>query len=203
MAASTSVADAFERLAVAQGLYKAVAQAVSTKSDHNVRAEADDALADLLTTIGTDRVTLCVRGHDVGTLRVRYAKASDGAEVTDEGVLEAWLADNGERTYDLHPEWLTPNQLERVAGLMRDVNPSSVVPRSVMPNDMERGLREGPGGCVLTAEGEVVPGMRWRRVPKLAVGTTIHGCEPERVAAALKGALPETIMALLGEGGEE
>lgn len=203
MAASTSVADAFERLAVAQGVYKAVAQAVSTKSDHNVRAEADDALADLLTTTGTDRVKLRVRGHDVGTLSVRYAKANHEPQVDDPEANAAWLAENGEDTYELHPEWLTKNQLERVARVMRDVNPASVVIRRVIRPEVREGLAEGPNGEVVTADGEVVPGMSWFDVPKHAVGTTIRGCEPGKVAAALGGALPETVIALLGEGGEE
>lgn len=193
---------ALERLAVAQALYKAVAGAVSTKDARSLRRAADAELEALHTSSGADRVAMRVNGHDVGTLSVRYSKATEGPEVKDQLACERWLADGGHVEVELRVDWLTPNQRDRVERLMRDMNPSTVIERPTMPPDMERGLREGPGGRVVTADGEVVPGMEWVRRPKAPVGTTVRGCEPEDVAEALGDALPGAVMALLADGGE-
>lgn len=174
-----------DRLAVAQAVYKAVAAQVKTGSPDNLRGRAEAEFRELMEAEGVDRARLRVNGEDVGTMSVTYSKATEGPEVTDEADYEAWLGEHGEEAYDLHLEWLTPNQYHSVVRLMRRMNPSTVVPASRMPRAVEAGLREGPGSTVLTAEGEVVPGMTWVKRPKAPKSLAIRGCDPDVVRKAL------------------
>lgn len=199
---SGSSPNVFERLAVAQALYKAVGAQVSATTRGNLRDAADAEFRALGCSAGVDRVRLSVNGQEVGTMSTVYSRATEGPEVTDEGAYEAWLAENGEADFELHPEWLTREQRARVAALMRELSPSTVVPTHDIPPDVRSGLSEGPGGRVLTADGEVVAGMAWVRHPKAPRGVAVRGCEPEKVAKALGDALPGVVMGLLSDGGE-
>lgn len=188
-----------DRLAVAQAVYKAVAAQVKTREPGNLRGRAEAEFMELYDRDGTDKVNLRVNGQTVGTMAVTYAKATEGPEVADDGSYEAWLSEHGEEAYELHVEWLTKNQLHAVVRLVQRMNPSAVVPASRMPRELESGLREGPGGTVLTADGEVVPGMAWVRHPKAPKSLVIRGCEPDVVSKAL-GDLPASeVLGLIEE----
>lgn len=78
----------YDRLAVAQALYKASAAAVSTSKEGNLRDEAQRALEAEFAADGTDRKNLRIASVSVGTLAVEYAKAH--AEVSDPGAFAAW-----------------------------------------------------------------------------------------------------------------
>lgn len=194
---ASSPKEAFASLAVAQAVYKAVAGAVSTKDGSSLRAQCDRALADMYDVAGTDRVRLTVNGAEVGTLSVRYSKAAEGAEVTDEQAFEDWCAERYPVSYETHFDRLTPEQQRQVAEMMREMSPGSAVPCHEMPERDRAQLRQGPESEVITPDGEVVDGMRWVSRPKAPVGTTIRGCEPEQVAEALHGQLPQVVAGLL------
>ncbi len=189
-----------DRLAVAQAVAKVVNAQVRTGDPDNLRGRAEAEFRELMDSEGADKVNLRVNGKDVGTMSVTYSKAHEGPEVTNEADYDAWLSEHGEEAYDLHLEWLTPEQYHSVVALMRRMNPPTVVPAARMPRAVEAGLQEGPGGSVLTAEGEVVPGMTWVRHPKAPKSLTIRGCEPEKVSEAL-GGLPASEVIGLVDGG--
>lgn len=190
-----------DRLAVAQGVYKAVAAQVKTGDPDNLRGRAEAEFKALMDSDGVDKVKLRVNGTDVGTMSVSYSKATEGPEVTDPKAYDGWLGERGEETEELHLEWLTPEQRHSVAQLMRRMNPGSVVPASRMPEAMARTLQEGPNATVLTAEGEVVAGMTWVRHPKAPKALAIRGCEPADVSAALGGLPISEVLGLMeGDG---
>lgn len=167
----------FERLAVFQALYKASADAVSSKDPYSIRSEANNRLFELSEQTGADRVKLSLLGEPVGQMSICTTKAH--AEVFNQRMYNEWLITNGmgeveyklcpERVPDVHetyPEWydveIKPN---------RDYLPA-------MESD-------GHGGAIYSETGEVVPGVEW--IPEMANGQTrITGLKPERVFALLQ-----------------
>lgn len=90
-------ASPYDRLAVAQALFKASAAAVSTSMGGNLRDEAQRALGEEFEADGTDRKNLRIAGVSVGTLAVEYSRPH--AEVRDPDAFAAWaegLADAGD-----------------------------------------------------------------------------------------------------------
>lgn len=188
-----------ERFAVAQALYKAFAAAVRTKEPGNLRGRADAEFEAMFADTGADRVRLRVNGVDVGTMSVKWARECEGPEVASEAAYDGWLAANGEERFDFHPEWLTAEQRRKVADVMELMHPGSAACARVMPTAVADGLAEGPGGTVVTAEGEVVPGLAWVRHPREAAGTVAR-VDVDKVAQAV-GSLPASeVLGLIGEG---
>ena len=164
-----------ERLAVAQAVYKVVADAVSTRGGKggapNLRTKVDDRMREEYMSTGSDRVRLRVNGQEVGTVSVKLSKPVDGVEpeIADASRLIKWLreSDGG--------------------------------------RDAIQRLVFGDPGKVLaaaTADGELPDGCRMRKVvePARITGTVLR-VDPQKVAAALGDALPEAVAGLL-EGGE-
>lgn len=163
--------DDIERLAIAQAVYKAVSDAVSTRGGRrgaaNLRTRVDDAVKRAYVETGADRTRLRVAGEEVGTISVKLSKPVDAAEpcVEDAAALVGWLrgSDGGRDA------------------LMR--------------------LVHGEPGLVLraaTADGELPDGCRVRKVvePPRITGTLLR-VDPAKVAAALGDGLPGAVAGLL------
>jgi hypothetical protein len=146
-----------ERLYVAQAIYKAIAEMVSTKDEHSLRSEADQWLVDMYEQTGAKSYDARLCGQKVGTFSVKVAKAVAGktvptTDVKDWEGFEAWLFDEGietlkefaiehateiaERWVDATgemPEWATttmvdvPGKPERVTGTTLRIDPQKVV----------------------------------------------------------------------------
>ena len=156
-----------EKLAIAQALFKAVGAIVSTKDPDSLRSQQDRELMRLYETIGVDRMALKVGDTEVGKLSLRRKKASHKAEVIVNDEAAMWA-------------WLYNDADETLL--------SEIVPHIVKSLDhyVER-TGDVPAGCTI------------RRIDTEAgiAGTTITGCKPEDVAAALGTALPEAVAGLL------
>lgn len=167
----------FERLAVFQALYKASADAVSSKDPYSIRSEANARLFELSEQTGADRVKLSVLGEPVGQMSICTTKAH--AEITNQVAYNEWLVTNGMASveyrinpdkvpdmYEAHPEWY-----DFVITPLHDYLPA-------MESD-------GHGGAIYSETGEVVPGVEW--IPERPNGQTrITGLKPERVFALLQ-----------------
>jgi hypothetical protein len=146
-----------ERLYVAQAIYKAIAEMVSTKDEHSLRSEADQWLVDMYEQTGAKSYDARLCGQKVGTFSVKVAKAVAGKAVPTTAVkdwegFEAWLWDEGaetlkefaiehateiaERWVDATgemPEWATttmvgvPGKPERGTGTTLRIDPQKVV----------------------------------------------------------------------------
>ena len=86
-----------ERLAIAQAVYKMVADAISTKDPDSIRGRCDAGMMDAYAADGTKSRDLRIGGEKVGTYTVRTAKAVHGSriDVTDEDAYYAWADENG------------------------------------------------------------------------------------------------------------
>lgn len=165
-----------ERLAVAQAVFKAMADEVSTKNPDGLRGRMDARLLDAYEATGAKSFDLKVDGKKVGTYSVVVSKArpeqvDTRVAVTDHRRLARWLA----RNLDELAGYVARHGTD-VAAFMLD----------------EYG--ELPDGCetyeVLAHEAE----------PERAERTTLR-VDGQKVAEALRGRLPEAVAGLL-EGGE-
>lgn len=156
-----------EKLAIAQGLYKAVGAIVSTKDPNSLRSAQDMELMRLYETIGVDRVALKVGDTEVGKLSLRRKKATHKAEVVveDTAAMWAWLHNEADET------------------LLNDIVPTIA---KALDAYVER-TGDVPDGC----------SVRHIDTPEGIAGTTITGCKPEDVAAALGSELPAAVVGLL------
>lgn len=193
--------DAAARLAVAQAVYKAVAGAVSTKGDRNLRAEVDGETLALREMYGVKSRDIKIGNVKVGTMTVL---TESRPQVVDAEAWERWKVDTGRaderRTIDL--DALTFHERGLLLSMAEGVSPRAVRTEVVdcVP-DWSRGLVSDGRGGALDEDGCPVPGVRWVDRVK---GTALRGCEPGRVAEALH-ALPEPpdVGALLLGGGME
>lgn len=162
----------YERLAIAQAVWKALGTLVSTEDEDSLRSTCDRRLLDAYVEDGTDRVQLRVGGAKVGTLSVVMTKPvrKSVLEVTDRRAFEAWALENGYA----HEE-------TRIVVDDEQDTLSSLVTDGVMPD-----------GCEWREVDE----------PARVKGTTIRGCNPQDVADALGDALPGAVMGLLTGGDE-
>lgn len=156
-----------EKLAIAQGLFKAVGAIVSTKDPNSLRSAQDMELMRLYETIGVDRVTLKVGDTEVGKLSLRRKKATHKAEVVveDTAALWAWLHNEADET------------------LLADIVPAIA---KALDAYVER-TGDVPDGC----------SVRHVDTPEGIAGTTITGCKPEKIAEALGSELPAAVVGLL------
>lgn len=193
--------DAAARLAVAQAVYKAVAGAVSTKSDRNLRAEVDGETMALYEMYGLKSRDIKIGGAKVGTMSVL---TESRPQVVDATAWERWKVDTGravERTV-IDMDALTLHERALLLSMAEGVSPRAVRTEVVDEvSDWSRGLASDGRGGAVDEDGCPVPGVRW---VDRAKGTALRGCEPDRVAAALH-ALPEPpdMGALLLGGGME
>ena len=130
------------RLAIAQAVYKAMGDQLSTRGgDHgadNVRTKADAELRRMYEESGCDRVTLTVNGQKVGTLSAKLTKPKTRDWFSCDNVPElvAWLrGDDGEAA-------LT----RLVADLGGDIAADSVEHEGELPPGCTPHHEERPGG---------------------------------------------------------
>lgn len=167
-----------ERLFVAQALYSALGEYVSTKNPDSLRAKQDirvraDYKRDSENGAAPASYNAFVNGVKVGTYSVRIKKAvpasvEEKPEVTDQGALYRWAAANGYTRTEV---------------------------------DMDRVLDH------LRETGELPDGMELRHVvhdaqPEAVSGTTLR-IDPQKVAEALGPQLPQAVVGLLSGGDAE
>lgn len=89
--------DLMAQVAIAQAVYKTVAEYVSTKSDDNLRAEFDCAIAELYDSTGAKSFDMKIGNATVGTVSVRKSKEHEecSLSVTDQAAFEKWLLKTG------------------------------------------------------------------------------------------------------------
>lgn len=85
-----------EKLTIAQALYKAIADVVSTKNPDSLRSEMDVEMLKAYELDGIKSRDLRINGEKVGTYTVRVKKAfsKDRPVLTDISAFKAWLDDN-------------------------------------------------------------------------------------------------------------
>lgn len=188
----------FERFAVAQALYKAVAPLVDTKAAGNLRADAMQALWELSEN-GTDRVTLRVCGENVGKLSLKHTK--EGARVQSKPDFDAWMMANGYASVSwlLDDDAITPEEMDE----LREQHPGWFKAEVVYSPKWLDNMEPGPGNSVIhPATGEIVPGLEWQG-EKTLYQSVVSGCEPEKVLGAMRRhgiELGQAVRALLGDG---
>lgn len=165
--------DDLERLVIAQAMFKAAGDVVSTKSCDNLRHEVDRAAVADYDDMGVKSRDLRVNGQKVGTLSIRVAKGKPGHSdivVTDRDSFMAWAGENG-LTEEKTTTVLKRDESELLAQCLRD--------------------GEMPDGCQVVDTPDT---------PDYVAGTTLR-VDPAKVGEAMAGQLPESIHGLL-EGGE-
>lgn len=180
---------AIQRAAVLTGLAKAVSSSLDEQ-----RAAADEALASLYDTVGADRVKVTVGDVEVGTFSVSYSK--EGWEVTDQDALEDFALAQG---FAHEERSIRPEYMSRAIELLADEDPAGVQTETVMDKGWEKLLTNVGGVACFLDTAEPVPGVEF--VPAGPKGTTMRGCEPEKVLPAVRalGGMDEL---LLGAGDE-
>lgn len=166
-----------ERLTVAQAVYNAVGDLVSTKRPGNLRDRATAQLVGMYQQMGVRSLDLRLNEEKVGTFSVVVSKATPerherAIDVTDAQKALRWAKDNPE-------EW--------------DEFVSMALPEFCRYVFEEYG--EVPDGCEVTDR--VTPAQ-----PERASGTTRLKVDQQKVAQALQGQLSAYVAGLL-EGGED
>lgn len=89
--------DLMAKVAIAQAVYKTVAEYVSTKSDDNLRAEFDRAIAGLYDATGAKSFEMKIGEQKVGSVSLRQSKEKTEyhLDVTNLEQFEDWLLENG------------------------------------------------------------------------------------------------------------
>ena len=89
--------DLMAQVAIAQAVYKTVAEYVSTKSDDNLRAEFDRAIAGLYDATGAKSFDMKIGEKKVGSVSLRQSKEKTEyhLDVTNLEQFENWLLENG------------------------------------------------------------------------------------------------------------
>jgi hypothetical protein len=187
---------AVERFAVAQAMYKAVAGAVKTRTPGNLRAAFDEEVRRLWEEGGASTVEVRLRGTKVGTASVT---AEDVWTCTDEAAFMAWAEAQGHvrRSRRVDPSRLSPERAALLLGFCEAVYPDAVAVEESLDPAWSEGLAWDAGsGSAVTPDGEAVPGVGRETRFK----TTVRGCEPEAVAAALGDGCGPAVAGVL-EGG--
>ena len=161
-----------QRFAVAQALYKALAEQVKTGEPDNLRGRVDDELRRLNKEAGVDRIRLMVEGEEVGTMTLKKSKEATRLIVEDEIAFADWLFTDG---LGYFCEFLRTPKCRPLVDYMT---------------------------TALVTDGEVPRGCTAYTEPAHFEGTVVRGCEVERVAAALGMNLPQAVTYALNEGSE-
>lgn len=159
-----------EALAIMQAIYKASGAIVSTKDADSLRSHVDAQLMDMYESIGVDRIELRVGDAKVGTLGLR--KSTKAKTKTTVYVNDAVAA----------AKFVAAD--EKLAQLVLGAAQKALVAYVEETGDV-------PDGCDVSTETEPAGTV---------LGTTIRGCNPNVVADALNGALPDAVTGLLGGG---
>lgn len=162
-----------EALAIMQAIYKAAGEVVSTKDAGNLRGQVDAHLMDMYETFGVDRIELRVNNEKVGSLGLR--KSTKAKTKTTVYVNDAVAA----------AKFVAAD--EKLAQLVLGAAQKALVAYVEDTGDV-------PDGCDVSTETEPAGTV---------LGTTIRGCDPDAVADALNGALPDAVTGLLGGGSIE
>lgn len=181
---TTNQLDAAGRLAYAQAVYKLVGAAVKTNTPGNLRAALDAESLELYAAHGAKNRDLRIGSTKVGTLSLTVESR---AQVCDADEWHAWMVDTGRGVYRevIDTSMLSNNEVETIVALAKSVNPLAVRSTFVeLTPDWTKGLEDGGGGLVVDGDGCVVPGTRWVERVK---SSSVRGCEPEKVAKALRG----------------
>lgn len=158
-----------EKLAVAQAVYKAVGEVVSTKDPDSLRGRESARLLEQYQEEGIDRKRLMVNGVEVGSLSVTKQQPTQ------------YLRANVAEPQDLL-EGADPDDLREFIIAEDFVETYALWARS---------------------QGILTPGVTFTQVVKdKPPTTTLRGCEPEKVAAALGEQLQAAVMGLIGDGNE-
>ena len=193
--------DAAAKLAVAQAVYKVVGAAVSTKERDNLRAQLDDETVALYQMYGSKNRELKIGNMKVGSISVVTESRAQVAEPHD---WNRWKVDTGRAVEVERVDWdvLSAHERELVIAMVKGVNAAAVHTETVDTcKDWTAGLVHDGRGNAVDEDGCIVPGVRWVDRVKY---TTVKGCDPSKVMAALH-ALPEpvNVMGLLMGGGDE
>lgn len=159
-------------LAVMQGIYKAAGAIVSTKDSTSLRSHVDAQLMEMYESMGVDRIELRIGDAKVGSLGLR--KSTKDKTKTVVTVNDAIAC----------AKFIA--QDEALAAIVLGAAQKALVTYVEETGDV-------PDGCEVTTETEP---------SGTVLGTTIRGCNPNVVADALNGALPDTVIGLLGGASE-
>lgn len=149
-----------EQLAVSVALKKLATQAETAAKAAIVERYRDN---------GIKALDLMVGGRKCGTLSI---KNNDGPCVTDEQLFADW----SRATYTgmvstvssrLNLDLLTPEQFAMLCDAAEEIRPGCVERTYTIDEASAKhvldGLREGPNGECVTADGEIASGVQWRR----------------------------------------
>ena len=86
---------AMQRLAIAQALYKKIAEMVSTKEPESLRSEVDEQVKGFYAATGGKSYDVNLNGKQVGTMTVNVAKESTSTvfDLADDTAFTRWLFD--------------------------------------------------------------------------------------------------------------
>lgn len=181
--------DAAGRFAVAQAVYNLANAATDKKSSDNLRAELDAETVELYRRFGAKNRDLRVGGTKVGTLSV---VTESRPQVEDAELWKEWMLGTGraEMRGEVVLDGLRPERRDDVLKAVWEVCPEAVhAVFTETVKDWGKGLVHDGCGRAVDEDGCLVPGVKWTERVK---NTTVRGCEPEKVAAALH-ALPEAV----------
>ena len=158
---------AMQRLAIAQALYKRLAEMVSTKDPESLRSEVDGEIKAFYEATGAKSYDVNLNGQKCGTFSVNVAKESTKTvfDLVDDDAFGKWIT--GDEVVDIIDAFIDSHIEEFVKFAVETTGeiPDGVEPRTVT-------------------------------TPEYVKGTTIR-IDPRKVAAALGNALPSTIAGLL------
>ena len=166
--------DGIARLAVAQAVYKAVAEEVSTKDPDSLRGRCDARLIEAYRSQGVKSVDLRVNGEKVGTYTVSLSKPKPARrkaviEVDDLDALSAFAKDNSGELRDFMGAW------------GHDYAQFCIDMYGIVPDGCRAVVEETP------AVEEEVKGTTLR-VDARKVAEALHGTLPARVLGLMEGA---------------
>lgn len=189
-------------LIIAQAVFKAVSEAVSTKNSDSLRSRIDAQRIELYKQTGCKSYDLMLNGMKVGTYTVRTSKAVKKTllVVYDELAFARWAYENGlakkqiQLTIDVE-DWMPANLVNIEYMITEETWRSGIAQEKYVVDgnalDVARENGEVPDGCELKVIDE----------PSAPVGTTLK-VDSALVAEALGDALPAAVHGLLTEGGE-
>lgn len=194
-----------QKLAIAQALYKVIAETVGTKDPGSLRSRMDDQIIANYGETGAKNFDIMLNGTKVGTYSIRFSKAANYQEliVTDHEAFVEWCCENGvakvERSYSVKPlnEDITEAERQAYQLLMSTgvITANDVVHTTNFALDDAKRCFEStgevPAGCeVETINEESEP-----------IGTTLR-VDPKSVAKAMGEDLPSAVIGFLSEGGD-
>lgn len=153
--------DELQALGIAQAMYNAVKDEVSTSRPGNLRDAANQRLRDAFEASGgaIRSMDLVLNGETVGALT---ASKTEGIRVTDDDQLEAWLDEHGwivhETCFKLSD--LSEDELDELWAWARERWPEHVAESTEINEDWTSHVGH-VGSDVIDADGEIIPGVEW------------------------------------------